>query len=157
MFSCLTFTHLTLCKLLLTFYCWLHRSNSALNCTDAVASVTVVMSVVSYVPESSFQTHLQRLISRVPLQGDILNTETRRVLGARIHILEIKEEMIHRIVEWFGLEGPLKIIWFQPLCHGQGHLPLDQVSQSPIQPSTLPGRGQPQLLWACCSSVSPPS
>ena len=41
---------------------------------------------------------------------------------------------IHRIIEWFGLEGTLKIIWFQPPCHGQGHLPLDQVAQSPIQP-----------------------
>ena len=28
----------------------------------------------------------------------------------------------------------MKIIWFQPRCHGQGHLPLDQVAQSPIQP-----------------------
>jgi len=26
------------------------------------------------------------------------------------------------------------IIWFQPPCHEQGHLPLDQVSQSSIQP-----------------------
>jgi len=32
------------------------------------------------------------------------------------------------------LEGTLKIIWFQPLCHEQGHLPLDQVAQSSIQP-----------------------
>ena len=35
----------------------------------------------------------------------------------------------------FGLEGTLKIIWFQPPCHGQGHLPPHQVAQSPIQPS----------------------
>ncbi|KAK4827689.1 hypothetical protein QYF61_020823 [Mycteria americana] len=40
----------------------------------------------------------------------------------------------HRIIEWFGLEGTLKIIFFQPTCHGPGHLPLDQVAQSPIQP-----------------------
>ena len=40
----------------------------------------------------------------------------------------------HRIVEWFGLEGTLKIIWFQPPCHEQGHLPPDQVAQSSIQP-----------------------
>ena len=32
------------------------------------------------------------------------------------------------------MEGTLKIIAFQPSCHGQGHLPLDQVAQSPIQP-----------------------
>jgi len=37
-------------------------------------------------------------------------------------------------MEWLGLEGTLKIIWFQPPCHGQGHLPPDQVAQSPIQP-----------------------
>jgi len=40
----------------------------------------------------------------------------------------------HRIVEWFGLEGTLEIIYFQPPGHGQGHLPPDQVAQSPIQP-----------------------
>jgi len=28
-------------------------------------------------------------------------------------------------MEWFGLEGTLKIIWFQPPCHEQGHLLLD--------------------------------
>jgi len=32
------------------------------------------------------------------------------------------------------LEGTLKIIWFQPPCHEQGHLPLEQVTQSSIQP-----------------------
>jgi len=32
------------------------------------------------------------------------------------------------------LEGTLKIIWFQPPCHEQGHLPLDQVAWSSIQP-----------------------
>ncbi|PKU40142.1 hypothetical protein llap_9553 [Limosa lapponica baueri] len=38
------------------------------------------------------------------------------------------------IIERLELEGTLKTIEFQPLCHGQGHLPLDKVSQSPIQP-----------------------
>ena len=33
-----------------------------------------------------------------------------------------------------GWKGHLKIISFQLPCHGQGHLPLDQVAQSPIQP-----------------------
>jgi len=32
------------------------------------------------------------------------------------------------------LEGTLKIIWFQTPCHEQGHIPLDQVAQSSIQP-----------------------
>jgi len=40
----------------------------------------------------------------------------------------------YRITEWFGLEGTLKIIWFQLPCHGQGHLPLEQGAQSSIQP-----------------------
>lgn len=35
------------------------------------------------------------------------------------------------IIQWFGLEGSLNIIWFQPPCHGQRHLSLDQVAQSP--------------------------
>lgn len=39
----------------------------------------------------------------------------------------------HIIIEWFGLEGTLKIIKFQPPFHGQEHLPLDQVVQSSFQ------------------------
>ena len=45
-----------------------------------------------------------------------------------------KIPLCHRIIEWFGLEGTLKLIQFQPPCHGQGHLPLDQVAQNSIQP-----------------------
>ena len=37
-------------------------------------------------------------------------------------------------MEQFGLEGTLKLIYLQTPCHGQGHLPLDHVAQSPIQP-----------------------
>ena len=40
----------------------------------------------------------------------------------------------HRIVEWFGLEGTFKSLLVHPPCSKQGHLPLDQVDQSPIQP-----------------------
>ena len=40
----------------------------------------------------------------------------------------------HRIIEWFRLEGTFEIIQFQPPCYRQGHFPLDQVVQSPIQP-----------------------
>jgi len=32
----------------------------------------------------------------------------------------------------FWMEGTLKIIWFQLTCHGQGHLPLDQIYQIAI-------------------------
>jgi len=42
--------------------------------------------------------------------------------------------LLHRIIEWFGFEETLKIIWFQPPCHEQRHLPPDQVAQSSIQP-----------------------
>jgi len=37
----------------------------------------------------------------------------------------------HRITEWFGLEGTLKIIRFQPPCHEQGHLLLDAAREGP--------------------------
>ena len=49
-----------------------------------------------------------------------------------------RTKQYNRIIEWFGLEGTLKIIWVQPPCHGQGHPPLDQVAQSPIQPGLEP-------------------
>jgi len=38
------------------------------------------------------------------------------------------EWMDHSTIKWFGLEGTLRIIWFQP------YLPLDQVAQNPVQP-----------------------
>ena len=39
----------------------------------------------------------------------------------------------HGLTEWFGLEGTFKDPPVQPPCQGQGHLPLDQVAQSPVQ------------------------
>ena len=39
-----------------------------------------------------------------------------------------------RIIERFVLEGTFKIISFQPPCFRQGHLLLDQVAHSSIQP-----------------------
>ena len=41
---------------------------------------------------------------------------------------------IYRITEQFGYERTLKITSFQLTCPGQGHLPLQHVAQSPIQP-----------------------
>ena len=49
--------------------------------------------------------------------------------------------MNHRIIEWFGLEGTLKLSWFQPPCHEQGHLPPAQAAQSSIQPGLEPCQG----------------
>ena len=40
----------------------------------------------------------------------------------------------HRIIEYFGLEGTFRGHLAQPSCSKQGHLQLDQVAQSPIQP-----------------------
>ena len=42
--------------------------------------------------------------------------------------------VIQWIMEWFGLEGTLKITQFQPPCHEQGPLPPKQGAQSPVQP-----------------------
>ena len=38
------------------------------------------------------------------------------------------------MIEWFGLEGTFKGYLVQPPCHERGHLQLDQVAQSPVQP-----------------------
>uniref|UniRef100_A0A8C3K0V1 Ectonucleotide pyrophosphatase/phosphodiesterase 7 n=1 Tax=Calidris pygmaea TaxID=425635 RepID=A0A8C3K0V1_9CHAR len=53
-------------------------------------------------------------------------------------------ETMKPIIEWFGLEGTLKIIQ----CH---LLPWAGT------PPTRPGMGQPQLLWATWARLSPPS
>jgi len=45
------------------------------------------------------------------------------------------------ITEGFGLEGTLKLIWFQPPCHGQGPLLPAQGAQSSIQPGLEPCQG----------------
>lgn len=42
----------------------------------------------------------------------------------------------HRIMERFVLEGTVKTTSFQTLCHGRGHILLDQVAQGPTQPVT---------------------
>ena len=60
------------------------------------------------------------------------------------------------ITEHFGLEGIFRGHLAQPPCSEQGHLQLDQVAQGPTWPWMFPGMGPPLLLWAICSSVSPP-
>lgn len=47
--------------------------------------------------------------------------------------IEKQVEVCHRIREWLGLDETLNIIYFQTSCNGQQQLPLDEVSQSPIQ------------------------
>ena len=65
----------------------------------------------------------------------------------------------HRIIQWFGLEGTLKLIWFQTPLPWAGTSPTRPGCSElhPTWPWALPGRGQPQLLWATWASVSPPS
>lgn len=41
--------------------------------------------------------------------------------------VEAVKVVIHRIIEWSRLEETHKIIQFQPTCHEEGHLPLDQI------------------------------
>lgn len=49
--------------------------------------------------------------------------------------------MGHGIVEWFGLEGTLRIILFQPSCRGQGTFP--GLAAESLR--SAPGMGHPQL------------
>ena len=67
------------------------------------------------------------------------------LLGKKKTMLVIKYVSLefHKLTEWFGLEGTLKITWFQPPCHRQGHLLVGQAAQSPIQPGLerCQGRG----------------
>jgi len=46
-------------------------------------------------------------------------------------------EDAYRIIDWFGLEGTLKVITVRSPCHGQGHLLLDQGAQSPMKPGLV--------------------
>ena len=46
----------------------------------------------------------------------------------------IVEPSYHRIREWLWLEETLKDHPVEPRCHGQGHLSLDHVTQSSVEP-----------------------
>ncbi|RMC06786.1 hypothetical protein DUI87_16232 [Hirundo rustica rustica] len=48
--------------------------------------------------------------------------------------------------EWLGLQGTLNITWFQPLCHGQEYLPLDQIAQHSIHLGLRTSRGGASML-----------
>ena len=66
-----------------------------------------------------------------------------------------KEKYYHRITEWFGLEGTLKI---QPCFHGQGHIPLDHVctifisGAKNLNQTWKRGYLQERYLCGCCMS-----
>lgn len=73
--------------------------------------------------------------------------------------LTLLHKIFHITIELFGLEGILMIILFLSPCHRQGHLPLHQVAQRPIQLDSehLQGWQCPQLPWTTCDSALPPS
>jgi len=48
----------------------------------------------------------------------------------------------HRVIELFESEGIIKCHLVQPFCNEQGHIQLDQVAQSPVQPSPECFQGQ---------------
>lgn len=50
-----------------------------------------------------------------------------------LHNRGVTESWRGRIMEWFELEGILKLVSFHPCCE-QGHLPLPQVAPSAIPP-----------------------
>ena len=62
----------------------------------------------------------------------------------------------HRIIQCFGLTGTFRGHLVQSPCSEQGHLLLDQVAQSAVQPGLecFQGWGL-HYLWATRSSVSP--
>lgn len=61
------------------------------------------------------------------------------------------------LTQWFGLEGTFKNHLVPTPCRGQGRLPLDQLSQSPVQPGLEPCQGCSAVRGkkgAPCKSVS---
>ena len=75
----------------------------------------------------------------IPLRKDRSVSSTHTVLSVARKLLGVtfwsQCSLVlnqHRMV-W--VEGTLQMSLLQSPCHGQGHLPLDQVAQSPIQPS----------------------
>ena len=67
--------------------------------------------------------------------------------------------LFYRIIEsqnGLGRKGPLRPS-VPTRCYRRGHLYLEQVAHSPIQPGLECFQGGTLLLWATCSHVSPPS
>jgi len=71
--------------------------------------------------EGKITRHCVFFFSREP----IADPET--IVCCTVYLKESQKLWCHRIIEQFGLE-------VQPLCSEQGHLALDQVAQSPVQP-----------------------
>ena len=68
----------------------------------------------------------------------------------------MSQSRTHRTTEWFGLEGPLKIIQTKPPAMGRNTLHQTRLLKAPSSLALNTAReGQPQLLWATCASASP--
>jgi len=57
--------------------------------------------------------------------------------------LNASDKSDHRIIEWFGLEGTFKIIYFQPPCYRQAHC---QLTLNFLATDTPPNSSTPGLL-----------
>ena len=107
--------------------CWLPAGPGAVAGTDAEGNCSLLT-------HTGLQHcgHISQTLPPVHIYFRILHFKTRQAQHTTASTLcELKD---HAILAWFGLEGTLKIIWFQPPCHEQGNLPPDQVAQSSIQP-----------------------
>jgi len=87
------------------------------------------MSSVRNTKQNGVLLHNQLLQPRMPDTAFVTVRDS-----TNLHCDWLKSDAAYRITEWFGLEGTLKIFWFQPPRHEHGHLPPDQVAQSSIQP-----------------------
>ena len=117
-------------------------SVSLLPCTVSASSASGQVSIkrscfntgILYIRGVSYrqlQEALNRTCGPMLSGGNDLNVSLAEVLLA---LTQPCWSESYRIIEWFGLEGTLKIIWFQPPCHEQEHLPPAQGAQSSIQP-----------------------
>lgn len=57
-----------------------------------------------------------------------------------VYVISKKNLLYNHRIGW--VRRDLKDIQFQPFCHKQGHLPLHQVTQTPVQPGP-----EHCLLW----------
>lgn len=60
-----------------------------------------------------------------PRAGGLLLLLLPRLWAGAVEEPALQEQSGAEIAEWFGLDRTIKISWFQPSCHGQGHLEQD--------------------------------